>query len=207
MAIVLIYRPPNSNVKQFCQALHNTLVKVAAEYKHICLLGDFNLPQLQAIRLNDTSGASNPELLDITCSFSLTQINSIAWNVHNNILDLVFTNSPESFSSISKLDGVFSTDHAVLSFCKYSAAQSQASVKREALNFKLADFDKLRSILNSLPLIDAIRNSPSVDDAWKSWAELLTQAVNECIPKYTLSQRKTHPPWVNSEIRHLNNQN
>lgn len=42
--------------------MRNTLVKVVAEYKHICPLEDFNLQQVT--RLNSTSSASNPELQD-----------------------------------------------------------------------------------------------------------------------------------------------
>ena len=46
LAIILCYRPPNTDKADFNRYLNETLCRVNSEFDNICLLGDFNLPDI-----------------------------------------------------------------------------------------------------------------------------------------------------------------
>ena len=100
--MILVYRPPSSDIVCFSEIFEDVLVNVSKEYENICIFGDFNIP---SINWNDdsytSSVASNSLFCNVVNEFSLQQLNRTPSNAKGNILDLVFTNSLlQSFSLI-----------------------------------------------------------------------------------------------------------
>ncbi|ELU01764.1 hypothetical protein CAPTEDRAFT_189822 [Capitella teleta] len=59
IAIILVYRPPSSDCATFTSLLDETLCKVSTEYSNICLLGDFNMPNIDWHALDIVSSTAD----------------------------------------------------------------------------------------------------------------------------------------------------
>ncbi|ELU06174.1 hypothetical protein CAPTEDRAFT_191013, partial [Capitella teleta] len=62
IAIILVYRPPSSDCATFTSLLDEALCKVSAEYSNICLLGDFNMPNIDWHALDIVSSTADANL-------------------------------------------------------------------------------------------------------------------------------------------------
>jgi hypothetical protein len=86
----------------------------------MCTIGDFNL---SGITWNDYWGSresTNDNLFLEQCSYlSLSQVNHEVLIMHGNILDLVLTNLPDTFSHVTKSSLYFESDHFPLEFNIY----------------------------------------------------------------------------------------
>jgi hypothetical protein len=114
MAVILCYRPPSSDLAAFNDSLESTLNRVAAEFKCIVLLGDFNLPNIDWQHADLTSQGSNAAFVHLVQSFALEQINYVPSNIHGHLLDFVITNDTDVLGDVSLLPFDFPSDHNVL---------------------------------------------------------------------------------------------
>ena len=203
LAVIAIYRPPDGIAEDFRVNLETTMLRVSHEYDDVCLLGDFNFPSARwsngEFDINSVS-----HLCNVICQHSLSQLNKVPSNKHKNLLDLVFVNDPDLYSEVVELPAEFNTDHIVLTFSRNLSKVKKPKFSRSVFNFKNADFEQLRSHLNVLPLCEVVSNSTDVDNALSNWADLVNGAVNQVVPKVTIKNSNS-PPWVDSEVRHLNN--
>lgn len=108
-----LYRPPDSP-QSFVTNLHDNLAKVKGKFPKagICLLGDFNYPDIDWHSLCSQI-RDGMNVLQLTLDYSLVQL------VHqptggNSMLDLVFASDPDSFGAISYSEGI--SDYALLNF-------------------------------------------------------------------------------------------
>ncbi len=202
IAIVVVYRPPNGNVSAFCRNLDNTLKKVVSQYDSLCLMGDFNCPSVWSA--GNFSLNRVPHLCDCICQQSLSQINYVPSNVQGNLLDLVFTNVPERFSEVTELPDTFNTDHTLLSFSMEMGGHTKRKITRTVYNYKQADFARLRAMLSNLSLAEVLNICNDPDHAWQTWSEAVTECIDCCVPKTTVKNSNA-PPWIDKEIRHLQN--
>ncbi|ELU15348.1 hypothetical protein CAPTEDRAFT_193561 [Capitella teleta] len=74
IAIILVYRPPSSDCATFTFLLDETLCKVSAEYSNICLLGDFNMPNIDWHALDIVSSTPDATFIQMTQSHALDQL-------------------------------------------------------------------------------------------------------------------------------------
>ncbi len=186
----------------FSKSVKDALARVTREYEYICLLGDFNLPQLRWDGSSPPGGQAG-EFCDTIESFALSQVNHVASNTCGNILDLVLTNVPDLFSEVCEHPSEFHTDHAVLAFEMTTKIPIQQNVQRTVLDYKCADWVLLRSLL-SVTLTDNLERFDSIEHAWQYWHDTVLESMNKCIPQKRIKQCKA-PPWIDGEARHLQN--
>ena len=77
--------------------MHNKITQL----QNILSLSNCDICALTEIWLNDTVLHSE-RFSDVVNEFSLKQLNKTPYNDKGNLLDLMFTNSPEFFSDIAK---------------------------------------------------------------------------------------------------------
>ncbi|ELT99401.1 hypothetical protein CAPTEDRAFT_189684, partial [Capitella teleta] len=93
IALILVYRPPSSDIVSFINMLNETLIKASNEFSYVCLIGDFNMPNIDW-NSPDTSPAKSTdvEFIRMTQSHALDQLNTYPSNANGSFLDLVFAN-------------------------------------------------------------------------------------------------------------------
>ncbi|ELU15010.1 hypothetical protein CAPTEDRAFT_209156 [Capitella teleta] len=75
IAVILCYKPPDSDSASFNASLTTILDNVYREFQDVCMLGDFNLPAIDWRHPDRCSRATDSEFVCITQSHSLEQIN------------------------------------------------------------------------------------------------------------------------------------
>ena len=136
--LAVCYRPPNSNTDEWL-ALFTSFLETTLGYERLLILGDFNFPNLtwNSNLICDTGDipSGSAKFRELTYDFFLQQTN-LHPTRFNNILDLVFTNSPESVSNISCVPpetmGIH-TDHCLL-FYDFSMHVNSSGATREPLS-------------------------------------------------------------------------
>ena len=87
---VLCYRPPRSDKTYFVIGLRNFVLAEHKNFKHICILGDFNFQDISWERENYFSATEADYMfLQFLTDFNFVQHHGIASTVHGNVLDLV----------------------------------------------------------------------------------------------------------------------
>jgi hypothetical protein len=86
-----------------------------------------------------------------------TYISSLTFqlDLHDNILDLVFTNLPDKVINVQGFEDILNTDHKLISFELDLKINKRPKVKREVFNFKKANWTGLKDVLLNTPLIHA----------------------------------------------------
>ncbi|ELU10884.1 hypothetical protein CAPTEDRAFT_199384 [Capitella teleta] len=154
IAIILVYRPPSSDCATFTSLLDETLCKVSAEYSNICLLGDFNMPNIDWHALDIVSSTADATFIQMTQSHALDQLNTRASNAHGTFLDLLFSNDSTLLCNISHLDDEFNFDehHRILLFNMLLHIPLLHRQPRRIFNYKRADLTSLCEHLSNVYL-------------------------------------------------------
>ena len=201
---IVCYRPPGPDVKDFVTHLNDVFRSVQLTYDKICILGDFNFPDLKWDESNyNHINDYNTLFLDFIEHFGLVQLNSVVSNKFNHILDLIICNFPEQFSQISKHEAEFNTDHVILYFSiktrlSYAHKESQKSV----YNYKLANFHELQDALDVVDFDKIITESADIHSAWSNWLNTVNNLVERHVPKVRIRD-KEFPEWFDKEVLHL----
>jgi hypothetical protein len=205
IAIVLCYRPPNFDKSTFTQFLDEILCKVNNKYKHVCVLGDFNMSDMKWDDHISTLCPNGVNFMHVVDSYSLDQINHVPSTCHGNILDLIFTNVCDLYSEVSNIECDFQTDHAVLCFNISIKMSPFTGFKRTVYNYKKANISGLQAELCSSQLLDMVNSKSDVNEAWHLWLNTVTDAVDKHVPKVII-HNSAQPPWFDKEVRHVINQ-
>ncbi|ELU11358.1 hypothetical protein CAPTEDRAFT_209432, partial [Capitella teleta] len=201
IAIILVYRPPSSDCATFTSLLDETLCKVSAEYSNICLLGDFNMPNIDWHALDIVSSTADATFIQMTQSHALDQLNTRASNAQETFLDLLFCNDSTLLCNISHLDDEFNFDehHRILLFNMLLHIPLLHRQPRRIFNYKRADLTSLCEHLGNVYLNLDFGN---VDNLWLSFFNQVNDILNLCIPIVTV--KDSHDPvWFDSEARNL----
>ena len=113
--------------------------------------------------------------------------------------------APEVFSSVSQVEDEFPTNHAILSFSKYSVSKTSNTRPTNVLNFREADWGYITYYSQqTILLTECIAKTArlSGEEAWDNWSGVLHEAVNECIPGVKVKQN-SGPPLFNGQVKHL----
>ena len=124
----------------------------------------------------------------------------------NNILDLVLTTTPENIVNLSCISPAtmdISSDHHLLFFDILHNLKSTGYDKRTVFDFHLADWDTLHETLNHLDL-SPDTTSDDINADWLQWKGLFLGAAAKHIPQKSFKRRST-PPWLDGEVKHLLN--
>jgi hypothetical protein len=173
------------------------------KYSCICLTGDFNFP---GILWNDCIGFGISQddnmFLDLLSEFSLSQLNTKSSTVHNNILDLILTTFPDSFSEIIELSNAFKSDHVPLNSNINIVTKRIKCKSRFIYNYKKADFLNIKQELEASDLKRIIRQSGTVEAAWNSLITTINKCVTCNVPIVKIG-KQSGPPWFDKSIMHL----
>lgn len=200
IAVILCYRPPNSDTDAFVVHLEQTLHRVCRQYSRICLLGDFNLPGIKWTHPPVTTSNFDLMFVHLMDSYNLCQLNVIPSNVHNHFLDLIFSNTENLISDVSGHNDEFPSDHAVLHFNVNMKHTKTQGPKRVRYNYKRADYAGLFTQLRSILSVD-IANCTDVNELWSYCYNAICQAVDLAVPKAS-ANRSGNAPWIDGEARH-----
>ena len=143
---IVCYRSPSTDVNNFITDLQSVLRLLAPKYPNISVLWDFNVPDIcwfQGVRAS--LSLQDNEFLEIVSELSLTQL-ILSSTSHGNILDLVLTNYPESFSDIEVLKHSFNSDHYPLFSIRCNCKNRLSNTIRHEIDFNKADFGKIRNV-------------------------------------------------------------
>ena len=197
--ICVCYRPPSVDINESL-CLFTSFLESSSTYESILICGDFNFPDLYwnsdfVSQFQDISSGST-DFRELISDFFLQQIN-IHPTRKNNILDLVFTRSPETVRNLECVPptqlNLFS-DHSLLFFDFNVHAKLSACDMRTVYNYRLADWNGLSETLRLTDLMPSI-NSTDIDSDWQQWMDLFLAAVADHIPVRTF-KRKNTPPWL-----------
>ena len=161
-------------------------------------MGDFN-----ASDFTNTTNRTVNVIKNFSEFYGLKQFNEVQ-NAHNNILDLVFSNTDckvePSDSALVKED----PHHPCLWTKVYIpiALPNQFPMNKnpESYNFKKADYPRLyQTICNTN--WDFLHSNLSVDKACSQFYDKLTQIFDESVPKMKpIKSNRKFPAWFNSDI-------
>ena len=190
--LITIYRPPDSNVLEFCNELTKLLETNINLSGELILLGDFN------IAVNKPLDAVPASFLDVLHSFSL--INRVDKPTHrlSNTLDLIIHDADSSLILKIKVDRFFS-DHNIIFFdisLPHTITTSKVKVYRKLNNINPDAFMKdIGEFCLSKP------TGSSLEDKVNYYHSMLQTTLDTHAPIKSW-KCSDHPriPWFNKEI-------
>ena len=172
------------------------------------MAGDFNLPALDWTTFDEqipTTAGGQPEnsFCDLFDDNFLQQF--ILGPTHNcgNKLDLLLSNCPEIITNVETSTPEqckFPTDRYIVEFQIKLKFKRARNVKRRIYNYKMANFEGLRSCLSNVPFENAF--SDDIVQYWSDWKDLFLTAVNKFVPVKTIKDINS-PQWIDGEVRQL----
>lgn len=205
VTICNVYIPPSSPHLYYTDLLDYLSSLMTSDF--IIITGDFNLPDIVWPILSGSSSVSNL-FCDFVFDHNLSQLVTSPTHCKGNILDLVFTNIPDSISTPSvhsQQDCCLSSDHFLLSF---SVAFTMPTSHHKHPLCYVYDYSKAdwEGLLNHLLDTDfsALYTTKDVDAAWSLLRDTITNATNRYIPKVCIRSHQ-RPKWFTSDVQHLLN--
>ena len=113
---ILAYKPPNGDVSQFICNVFPLLKAATSNFKNVCLLGDFNMRNIDWYSYSSKSESGN-SFCNMITEISRFQMNNAISNKHGSLfIDLVFTTEPYLVDEPVECPIEFDTDHSILTF-------------------------------------------------------------------------------------------
>jgi hypothetical protein len=172
------------------------------------MIGDFNLFAFDRTTFDEqipttTGGELENSFCDLIGDNFLQQF--IRGPTHNcgNKLDLLLCNHPEFITNVETSNPNqhhFPTNHHIIEFQIKLKFKPARNAKRRIYNYKLANFDGLRSYLSNVPFENAI--SDDIVEYWSEWKDLFLTAVNKFIPVKTIKDTNS-PQWIDGKVCQL----
>ena len=163
----------------------------------VIVVGDFNLPMID---WDNFSGPGHVEqsFLDTFSNFGFEQLVNCPTHNGGNILDLIVTDKPHLISDIeiSCESMPCKSDHTTISLKIKSKVKRKKYSKRDAYNFKRANWDALNADLDNIDWVNEL--SGDIEHAWDNFKRILNQNVNKSVPKLRVGG-KVEPPWFDAE--------
>ena len=202
VAVVLCYRPPNNDLNVFNRLIEQCLFNISREFSQICLLGDFNLPNINWQQpSNCIRNGSTSDFIQLMYSYALCQVNFVPSNVFDNVIDLIFSNTVDFIFDISGSLDDFPSDHSVLYFKMRLCHVVNSMPSRVVYNYKLCDCDGFIQDFQSTPIVDVMSQCPDLNTMWNVWFNSISKSVDDNVPKITIVNSED-PPWFDGEVKH-----
>ena len=207
IVIGVIYRPPNTDINQFNQALQNLLENIKRSRKLCYLLGDYNIDLFKS-----ESHAATSDFLNLMYSYSFlpvinrpTRITPFSATLIDNIFTNVLSDKWNSTSGIIVND---ITDHYPIFVINKDFSVKEGDiylVKRKMdENAKSVFLGLLRDVDWS-----SVFEESDTQLAYTSFSQIYSSIYNKSFPKYTVKYKyNNRKPWLSesmrSTIRHKN---
>ena len=179
----VFYRPPNA--PDSCLSILEASIQSISTNSTVVLCGDFNIHK--NFRTSTSSDKAAVHLCYIVNNFSFQQL-ILDPTRGANILNLLLTNDSAAVTSVDIIGSLPSCDHEALKFSLCLDSPSQPKTDRVLLNFKAADFDHIRDILDNVPW--QLSESDDVDVWWTQWKNLFLAAAYDTIPSVKWKRHK-----------------
>ena len=191
-----VYRPPQGNVKVFCDTLDEKLLAIRntrLENYDIFIMGDFNIDYKKPNNLDTKllkwfeQRSSLKQIINDVTRYSTT----------DSCLDLIFTDSIDIFDS-GTLD-VNLSDHEMIYVTRKHAKKNKASTcftGRSYLNYNEEVFIER---LNNFDW-DPFYTLENPEIAWNFLKSKILAAIDSMCPKKTFNIKQVKDPWITNEI-------
>ena len=194
----IIYRPPDGNVIEFCDCLGNTVNDLSLhQNKELLLLGDFK------IQYGKTGDPDFMKLLDFEQMTNLSQI-VISPTCHNNILDLIYTNS-ENISISGVLD-VFISDHSLIYCTKKKIKQHYEYKTFEWRSYRNYDCVSLQLFLENVDWT-TYWSLTNPNDCWSFIYNKKVSCLDNTCPIKGRKNRVNNNPWYDEILECIHEKN
>ena len=192
--LIAIYRPPDSNILQFCNKFTNLLEKHINSSGELILLGYFN------IAVNKPLDAEPATSLDILDSFNL--VNKVDKPTHrlSNTLDLIIHDADLNIIHRIKVDRLFS-DHNMVLFYIATPRHSTTTTSKVQAYRKYKDINPNGFMKDVWKFLCDKPPEPSLDDKI-SYHNTMLKAILDNHASIKSQKCSNHPkvPWFNNDI-------
>ena len=183
------------NHNEFCN-----YVRKARRRRGVCgiiVAGDLNMPEVDWDNYSCTKPVDQM-MLDSFSNFGLEQLVDCPTHIKGNLLDLVLSDKSQLILNISVTDmnKPCKSDHFAINFKIRAKVKRIKTAKRDALNFKRADWVSLNSSLRDVNWEHVLVGD--IESAWSTFKSVLSSKVNEHVPKIKIGG-KVQPPWFDAE--------
>lgn len=170
------------------------------------LAGDFNLADLtwyNGTCIALTGCRENISMKNIIDTFGLTQYVTVATR-NNNILDLLFCNSPNIVDSVTLIPGI--SDHlAVVATIKHVIKRPKPRQSRKVYFYDKGDYSAIsQELFAHLPVFDCHCESADVLQLWSLFKAKVIELTEKYVPSTNVVKlNKCKKPWVTPAIFRL----
>jgi exonuclease III len=195
--IGLIYRPPNTDVREFNEYLSDILEKITREMKPIYLMGDFNINLLDI-----DNHIPSSEFIELLYSNGLYPMITKPTRIQNNsatLIDNIFHNNINA----SNFNGILYTDISdhlpIFSIDLNTKKHVDSSQPQQNSQFRNISENNIKKFIYKLSNFDwsSVTRDCHGHSAFKSFYNNFQQMYNECFPfkviKHKYLNRK---PWL-----------
>ena len=192
--MILLYRPPNTNVLQFILDLTDILESLITKSGSITLLGNFN------IKINEEDDYDSINFVDFLSTFGLQ--NRVTFPTHRlgNILDLILVEEGTNHITHTSMGDLFS-DHRIV---RFKLATSHISSGKKILKYhklKTINEDNFANEISTKVKNDRKHQSTLSDDI-NTYNTILAETLDKHAPEIVREVTdRTKIPWYNDNIR------
>ena len=167
---------------------------------HVWLAGDFNIPDVDWENVCFKTGGRYPavskQILEIALDYNLQQMVTQPTR-GDNVLDLVFTNTPSFVQDVKILPRL--GDHDIVLVDALLTPQRIKIPRRKVYLYKKGNFELINDDIQDFAktLTDDNIAQSSVNKLWNDFKETVLTSIEKHIPS-RLSKNSTQLPWVRS---------
>ena len=219
LTIITAYRPPDTTSNEFTQLLkfiQNSIDN--SGNAHLVITGDFNFPRDIVTWIESQDGIvpvpancraadrkiQLQQLLDLADQHFLHQLVNLPTRSNPpNILDLIFTNTPDLFHSPETIDMTGTSDHNLVNFNTDFVVDvpelppKPTRTGLAAFNFRRADPETLKQALTNTNLKNIVRRANEPIAGKEALINSLVEIAEEAqVPKFHDTHKVDHSPTI-----------
>ena len=200
---VSAYRSQTDPSPRFLTNLEEVLTNSEQNgYHDFILLGDLNYSDINWIPDLDLHLPLHcKDLIKMTDSYNLSQLNYNPSMKDGNILDIIMTNLPNKFSSILSRTYPYRSDHYLLEFQIEMETHMTKPIKRSVYNFNRANMDQLRLDIRKI----CLDQWEAAEDKWWQLKRKIMTSLNLNVPKTKITNKRS-PPWIDNDVIDMSKQ-
>ena len=200
-----VYRPPNqtkSENESFLDYLSDCFEIIRSDFGcPFLLLGDFNDPCTRWCDSHERSELGQ-DLFNLISSYSLSQLINEPTR-HDNLLDLIITNSPTFIKGSGVGIPFHDLDHSPIYGCFTSSYNKSVSFDRIIRNYSLEYLQLLYNILLGVNWPLLFYGHHNINDLIEIFYETLYNNLNACVPSKMVKIRPRDKPGMTGFVRSL----
>ena len=210
LRLIVAYRPPHYSGAENIQ-FFSAISDLADGCARVCVLGDFNLPQLNWDLFIYPDNDLYNSAASLVCNHGLTQFVDEPTR-GNNILDLVLCSDAICIDDVHVLPPLGSSDHSVVSFTFYMSLSQQSDSDEISTrpNFSKADWPGLCNHLSTVNWLTVFAGCTTTEQYWEVFLHVVANSIDQFVPCYKITKHTTcakryprHVRKLLSKKRHL----